>query len=63
MGNAGDVAPVGEGISEMRIHHGPGYRLYYVQRGDTALVLWGGTKATQDRDIAKAKGLASEYKE
>jgi putative addiction module killer protein len=63
-GNPGDVAPVGDGISEMRIHYGPGYRVYYVQRGDKyILLLTGGNKSTQDRDIAEAKRLASEYEE
>jgi putative addiction module killer protein len=62
-GNPGDVRPAGGGISEMRIDYGPGYRLYYVQLGDTAVVLWGGDKDTQDRDIAKANELLSEYKE
>jgi putative addiction module killer protein len=61
-GNPGDVEPVGDGISEMRIHYGPGYRVYYTLRG-FALVLWGGNKSTQDRDIAEAKRLASEYEE
>jgi len=63
-GNPGDVAPVGEGVSEMRIHYGPGYRVYYVQRGTRyILLLAGGDKNTQDRDIAEAKRLASEYEE
>lgn len=61
LGNAGDVAPVGEGVSEMRIHYGPGYRVYFVQRGDTlAIVLGGGDKSTQERDIRKAIDLAKE---
>lgn len=52
-GNPGDVAPVGEGISEMRIHYGPGDRVYYVQRGDACILLLNGvTKRTQDRDNA-----------
>ena len=63
-GNPGDVAPVGEGVSEMRIHYGPGYRVYYVQRGTRyILLLAGGDKNTQGRDIAEAKRLASEYEE
>jgi putative addiction module killer protein len=63
-GNPGDVAPIGEGISEMRIHYGPGYRVYYVQSGTKyILLLAGGDKSTQDRDIAEAKQLASEYEE
>lgn len=61
LGNAGDVAPVGEGVSEMRVHYGPGYRVYFVQRGDTlAILLGGGDKASQDRDIRKAIELAKE---
>ena len=63
-GNPGDVAPVGEGVSELRIHDGPGYRVYYVQRGTRyILLLAGGTKSSQDRDIAHAKRLAAEYQE
>ncbi len=60
-GNAGDVRPVGEGVSELRIHHGPGYRVYYVQRGELLIILLcGGDKKTQDRDIETAKRLAKE---
>ena len=59
-GNAGDVAPVGEGVSEMRIQSGPGYRVYFVQRGDVLTVLCGGDKSTQGRDIEAAKKLAKE---
>jgi putative addiction module killer protein len=60
-GNLGDVAPVGEGVSEMRIFYGTGYRVYFVQRGETMIVLLcGGDKSTQDDDIATAKGLAKE---
>ncbi|WP_050384587.1 type II toxin-antitoxin system RelE/ParE family toxin [Bradyrhizobium pachyrhizi] len=63
-GNPGDVKPVGEGISEMRIHHGAGYRVYYVQRGDELIVLLcGGDKDTQDTDIAEAKKIASELED
>lgn len=60
-GNLGDVGPVGQGVSEMKIHYGPGYRLYFVRRG-TALVLLlcGGDKSTQDADIAEAKTMAKE---
>jgi putative addiction module killer protein len=61
LGNPGDVEPVGEGVSEMRIHHGPGYRVYYMQRGETlAILLGGGDKSTQDRDIRLALALAKE---
>lgn len=60
-GNLGDVGPVGEGVSEMRIFYGPGYRLYFVQRG-TALILLlcGGDKSMQGADIAEAKSMAKE---
>jgi putative addiction module killer protein len=58
-GNLGDVAPVGEGVSEMRIFHGPGYRVYFVQRDKELIVLLcGGEKSTQAADIAEAKALA-----
>ena len=57
-GNLGDVGPVGDGISEMRIFYGPGYRVYFVQRGaDLILLLCGGDKSTQDSDIEEAKEL------
>lgn len=61
LGNFGDVEPVGEGVSEMRIHYGPGYRVYFVQRGSTVVVLLcGGDKSTQARDIKVARRLAKE---
>ena len=60
-GNPGDVRPVGGGVSELRIHHGPGYRVYYMQRGTVLIVLLcGGDKATQDKDIETAKRLAKD---
>jgi putative addiction module killer protein len=60
-GNPGDVRPVGEGVSELRIHYGPGYRAYYVQRKAVLIILLcGGDKSTQDRDIETAKRLAKE---
>jgi putative addiction module killer protein len=62
MGNAGDVAPVGDGISEMRIHSGPGYRVYYKQTGKiVVLILLGGDKSTQAKDIETAKAIAAEF--
>jgi putative addiction module killer protein len=61
LGNPGDVKPVGSGVSEMRIDYGPGYRIYFIRRGDTVVVLLcGGDKRTQDRDIARARELARE---
>jgi putative addiction module killer protein len=61
LGNPGDVKPVGEGVSELRIHHGPGYRVYYVQRGSLLIVLLcGGDKSAQAKDIALALKLAKE---
>ena len=60
-GNLGDVQAVGEGVWEMREFFGPGWRLYYVQRGDVLIVmLGGGDKSSQARDIAAAKALAKE---
>ena len=59
MGNFGDVRPVGGGVNELRIHYGPGYRVYFVQRGLVVVILLcGGNKKTQHADIAKAKMLA-----
>ena len=58
-GNPGDVKPVGDGISELRIDFGPGYRVYYQQRGDVLIVLLhGGDKSSQARDIKRARELA-----
>ncbi len=63
-GNFGDVKPIGEGLSEARIHYGNGYRLYFFKRKEELVVLLcGGDKSTQDRDIAQAKRIAQEWKE
>ena len=59
-GNPGDVRPVGEGVSELRIHYGPGYRVYFVKRGSVLiLLLCGGDKSTQTKDVKAAKMLAA----
>jgi putative addiction module killer protein len=64
LGNPGDVKPVGEGVSELRINYGPGYRVYFVQRAGVYVVLLaGGDKASQDKDIRNAKALARELEE
>ena len=61
IGNFGDVQPVGKGVSELRIHYGPGYRVYFVRRGPVVIVLLcGGDKKTQQADISKAKELAGQ---
>ncbi len=62
-GNAGDVKPIGEGISEMRIDFGPGYRVYYKQKGDVATMLLGGDKSSQDTDTRKAKAIANQLED
>jgi putative addiction module killer protein len=63
-GNPGDVVPVGEGISELRIHYGPGYRVYYKDTGkEIIILLCGGDKSTQQADIARAKKIAMLYEE
>lgn len=63
LGNPGDVEPIGEGLSELRIDYGPGYRVYFLQRGDVLIVLLcGGDKRTQKQDIQKAKAIAAEWK-
>lgn len=62
-GNPGDVQPVGNGVSELRIHYGPGYRVYFLQQGPVMIVLLcGGDKSSQEKDIIQAKALAAEWK-
>ena len=64
LGNFGDCQPVGEGVSEMRVHSGPGYRVYFVRDGATVYVLLcGGDKGSQRRDIERAKDMARDLKE
>jgi putative addiction module killer protein len=61
MGHFGDVAPVGEGVSELRIFYGPGYRVYFVQKDAVVVILLsGGDKSSQKTDIAKAKEIAKQ---
>ncbi len=62
-GNPGDVEPVGDGVSELRINYGPGYRVYFISRGPVLVILLcGGDKSSQDRDIRQAKALAEQWK-
>ena len=62
-GHTGDAKPVGEGVSELRIDHGPGYRIYYCKQGSLLiLLLCGGSKRTQIKDIRMAQQLAKEWK-
>ncbi len=64
MGNFGDVAPVGEGVSELRIFYGPGYRVYFTQQGSVVVILLsGGDKSTQTSDIARAKEIAKQIED
>jgi putative addiction module killer protein len=64
LGNFGDCAPVGEGVSEMRVHYGPGYRVYFVRDESAVYVLLcGGDKSSQERDIERAKRMARQLRE
>lgn len=63
-GNLGDVKPARDGVSEMRIDHGPGYRLYFIRRGPLVIVLLaGGDKRTQDADIDRAIEIAKDWRD
>ena len=64
LGNPGDAKPVGDGVSELKVDHGPGYRIYFILRSEVVIVLLaGGDKSTQDKDIRNAKALAKDLKE
>ena len=63
LGNMGDVKPVHSGLHEMRVHHGPGYRVYFLREGQTVIVLCAGDKASQERDIERAGKLAKDWRQ
>ncbi len=63
LGNVGDVKAVGEGLFEMRVHHGPGYRLYCLRDGNAVVLLCGGDKGTQQRDVERAGRLAKAWRQ
>jgi putative addiction module killer protein len=62
-GNPGDVRPIGSGLSELRVDYGPGYRVYFMQRGALIVLLCGGDKRTQAADIDRAKEMAEDWQE
>lgn len=63
-GNFGDAEPIGDGLSEARIHYGPGYRVYFMQQGDVIVVLLcGGDKSSQNKDIKQARRIAKAWRE
>ena len=63
LGNVGDARPVGDGLFEMRVHHGPGYRIYFLREGATVVLLCGGDKGSQHRDIERAGKLARDWRQ
>ena len=63
LGNAGDVRVVGGGVHEMRVHHGPGYRAYFLREAGTVVMLCGGDKNSQQRDIERAGRLARDWRQ
>ena len=63
LGNIGDARQVGGGLFEMRVHYGPGYRLYYLREGSTLVLLCGGGKGSQQRDIERAGRLADDWRQ
>ena len=62
LGNVGDTGPLGDGLFEMRVHYGPGYRLYFLREGKKVVVLCGGDKGSQRRDIERAGRLAKDWR-
>lgn len=63
LGNVGDARPVGGGLFELRMHHGPGYRIYFMMESTAVVLLCGGDKGSQHRDIERAARLAKEWRQ
>ena len=63
LGNVGDARSAGDGLFELRVHHGPGYRIYFLWEGATVVLLCGGDKGSQQRDIERAGRLAREWRQ